>query len=221
MSSNLDRAPRIIQFYQRYLDDENSASFIRDVAENYSLAALERLAAGGDYLRRRAAVLALGFMGDFRSNAVLGSCLSDADRGVRVLAENGIRDLWRRDGNDNQRRYLSLVIRLNNSLQFDEAESHASHLLESAPRMAEAWNQRAIARFHLDRFDESVEDCRRALELNPYHFDAAVGMAYCFLEIGAAFAALDCFRRALRLHPDMEDVRAQARYLERALEEAE
>ncbi len=196
MTSNSDQTPRITRFYQRYLQDENSARFISDIAEHYSVQALERLARGGDVTRRRASVLALGFLGDSRSNVVMGEALSDSDRGVRVLAENGIRDLWRRDGRDNQRQYLSLVIRLNNSLQFEEAEARATELIESAPRMAEAWNQRAIARFHLDRFDQSVEDCRRVLELNSYHFEAAIGMAYCYLEVGAAFAALDCFRRA-------------------------
>jgi hypothetical protein len=33
------------------------------------------------------------------------------------------------------------------------------------------------------------------------------------------FAALECFRRALRLNPDLEDVRVQVDYLARTLEE--
>ena len=44
-------------------------------------------------------------------------------------------------------------------------------------------------------------------------------MAHCYLELGDGFAALECFRRALKLNPDMEGVRAQVQYLERSLEE--
>ena len=81
-----------------------------------------------------------------------------------------------------------------------------------------AWNQRAIAYFHLRRCDESANDCHQTLELNPYHFGAADGMAHCYLEMNDAFAALECFRRALRLNPDMEGVRVQVEYLQRSLE---
>ena len=42
--------------------------------------------------------MALGFVGDFSQNAALGRALHDRDRGVRLLADNGIRQLWRRDG---------------------------------------------------------------------------------------------------------------------------
>ena len=43
-------------------------------------------------------------------------------------------------------------------------------------------------------------------------------MGQCYLELNDPIGALDSFRRALTLHPGMEDVRAQVSYLERALE---
>jgi hypothetical protein len=46
-----------------------------------------------------------------------------------------------------------------------------------------------------------------------------VGMAHCYLETGEAFAALECFRRAVELNPNLESVRGQIEFLERALEE--
>lgn len=72
--------------------------------------------------------------------------------------------------------------------------------------------------YYLERYDDSANDCHQALEINPYHFGAAVGMAHCYLELTDAFAALDCFRRALRLNPDLEGVRSQVQYLEKSLE---
>lgn len=218
MSGSKARYPSLDTLYQRYLSDENSAKFIKAVASNYTIGTLERLAEFGQRNSRRAATMSLGFLSDFTSNQIMGRRMSDEDRGVRILAENGIRELWFRDGTDAQRQALQVIIRANNSLQPAIAERKASELIDDAPCFAEAWNQRAIAFFQRRRFDDSANDCCQALELNPYHFGAAVGMGQCYLELNDPIGALDSFRRALRLDPGLEDVRAQVSYLERALE---
>lgn len=213
------RMPRLDRIYQQYLADEKSAKFIKAVSQSYTIATLERLACFGSRVSRRAAVMALGFLGDYRSNDLLGRAMHDSDRGVRLLAENGIRQVWGRAGSEPQRLKLSSIVRLNIAEQFDEAVEAATDLIARAPQFAEAWNQRAIAFFHLGLYEDSANDCQQTLELNPYHFGAAVGMAHCYLEMNDAFAALDCFRRALTLCPDMDGVRAQVDYLQRSLEE--
>lgn len=211
-------SPILTEMYARYLDDENSASFISAVSQRYMIGTLERLAEYGRVASRRAAVLALSLVANYESNAVLGRALQDRDRCVRLIAENGLRDLWLRDGSEEQQSRLKVLVRLNSSQQFAEAAEAASELIEEAPWFAEAWNQRAIAYFQLDRFDDSANDCHQALELNPYHFGAVVGMAHCYLQMNDAYAALECFRRALKLNPDMEEIRSQADQLERMLE---
>ena len=45
-------------------------------------------------------------------------------------------------------------------------------------------------------------------------------MGHCYLELSDAIGALESFRRALRLNPDMEDVRGQVTFLERQPEES-
>ena len=65
--------------------------------------------------------------------------------------------------------------------------------------------------------EASIRDCRQSLEINPYHFPAATGMGKCYLQLGDRVAALEAFRRALRLNPGLEDVRAHVVYLQRAL----
>jgi tetratricopeptide (TPR) repeat protein len=211
------RYPVLQRFYQRYLEEEVSAAFIKIVAEHYTTATLERLAEYGHRESRRAATLALGFLADFPSNAVLGRRLRDPDRGVRILAENAIRQVWCRDGSDAQRVWLRTIIRLNDSGQAEAALQEAIQLIDQAPYFAEAWNQRAIAQYRLECFSESISDCHRALELNPYHFAAAVGMAHCHLRLDDGHTALACFRRALRLNPGLDRVRAHVAYLKRTL----
>jgi len=218
MGQSNSRAPNLDTIYQRYLNDQESAKFIKRVAAAYTIGTLERLAEFGQRNSRRAATMVLGFLGDYSSNDVLGRRLNDADRGVRLLAENGIRELWCRDGSDAQRQTLRIIMRLNGSERPAIAARMASELIDAAPSFAEAWNQRAIAHFQRGRFNDSANDCFQTLELNPYHFAAAVGMGQCYLELNEPLASLDAFRRALNLYPDLEDVRAQVAYLERALE---
>jgi tetratricopeptide (TPR) repeat protein len=217
VSAAASRKPVLLRYYKQYLRDEDSAAFIQAVSRHYLIGALERLAHGGDRVSRRAAVMALGFLGDYASNAVLGRALHDADRGVRLLADNGIRELWTRDGDETQRQRLAVVIRLNANQQHPEAVQKATELIDDSPWFAEAWNQRAIAYFHLGQFEDSANDSHQTLELNPYHFGAAIGIAHCYLELDDAHSALENFRRALRLNPDLEGVRAQIEYLQRTL----
>lgn len=213
------RRPDLERLYHRYLESENTAAFIQAVAERYLLSTLARLAGGGRHVTRRAAVMAVGFLGDYSHNPILGRALTDRDRGVRLLAENGIRQLWRRDGGFPHQQELSRIIRLNNNEQYPEAIRAAAALIDEAPWFAEAWNQRAIGYFARRKFEDAANDCHQTLELNAYHFGAAVGMAHCYLQLDEPFAALENFRRALRINPDLEDVRAQIGTLKRALEE--
>jgi tetratricopeptide (TPR) repeat protein len=215
------RQPLLYELYQKFLQDQDSGTFVERVHRRYSVGTLERLARSGQRLTRRAAVLALGFLGEYDSNPALGLALSDPDRGVRTLADNGIRSLWCRAGDDDQRRRLATIIRLNATHRYEEAIRRSGDLIQRAPALAEAWNQRAIALFHTGRYAESICDCRQALELNPYHFGAAAGMGQCHLSLHDGRAALECFRRALRLNPGLEGVRAQVNYLQRSLKSRE
>ncbi|QDU26133.1 Tetratricopeptide repeat protein [Anatilimnocola aggregata] len=212
------RAPRLDQLYHRYLDTEESAGFVQGVSEHYLLSTLERLANYGQHVSRRAAVLAISFLGDYSHNATLGRALHDHDRAVRLLADNGIRTLWLRDGSEQQQQSLQVICRLNDSQHHAEAIEAAGQLIDEAAWFAEAWNQRAIGYFATQRWEDAANDCHQTLEINPYHFGAAVGMGHCYLEMDDPFAALECFRRAVKLNPDLEDVRAQVDYLQRTLE---
>ena len=93
----------------------------------------------------------------------------------------------------------------------------ASHLIDTAGDLPEAWNQRAMAYFSLGQFAESIRDCQQTLELNPYHFVAAAGMGQCHLQLGDRRSALEGFRWAMRLNPGLETARVQVVHLERTL----
>lgn len=215
---NDPRRTALERLYHRYLETENTAAFVKAVSERYLLSTLERLATGGGHVLRRAATMAVGFLGDYSHNSILGRALNDDDRGVRLLADSGIRQLWRRDGNRSQQERMGRLCRLNQNDQYSEAIREATALIDEAAHFAEAWNQRAVAQFAQKRYEEAANDCHQTLELNAYHFGAAVGMAHCYLQLDEPFAALENFRRALALNPDLEDVRGHVDLLERTLE---
>jgi tetratricopeptide (TPR) repeat protein len=210
--------PLIEKFYGRFLKTEQSAEFIRSVACHYTMASLEKLADAGSRVTRRGAVLAIGFLGDIASNPVLGRRLLDQDRAVRMLADHGIRQLWMRVGNLHAESTLRRIGRCNQRQQYADAIDLAGDLLVEAPGVAEAWNQRAIAWYSLEDFDNAIDDCKQALICNPWHFLAALGMANCHLELGNIVDAIHDFRLALGINPDLEMVRSQVRRLEKILE---
>ena len=216
MSKDSPRLPVLSELYQQYLVDQDTAAFIHRTTQRYTVATLGRLIATGDRPVRRAAVLALGYLADYESNAVLGMALVDCDRGVRLLAETAVRAVWCRVGSAAQRQRLASVIALNRSHQFGAALRDATALIREAPWLAEIWNQRAIAQFGLGHYEQSIQDCRQALEINPYHFGAAAGMGQCALRTGDQAMALLAFRRALGLNPELEGIRANIQALERA-----
>ena len=212
------RYPLMDRFYQQFLIDENSASFIQSITRHYTLGTIERLAVYGKRVTRRGAALAIGFLGDFRFNETMGRALHDRDRAVRMLADHGIRQLWMRDGTPEQQSSLRRVVQLNDRHRLAEAIDLADQLIEFNPNFAEAWNQRAIARYGIGEYAEAIEDCQETLFLNRFHFSAVLGVANCYLQLDEATFALEFFRSALEINPDLENVRGQISHLERSLE---
>ena len=146
---------------------------------------------------RRAAVIALGLLGGFeRSNPTLGRALRDRDPVVRELAEDALWSVWFRADTPENNQILQEVTQLIGREQLNRAEALATRLIGVAPRFAEAYNQRAIIYFHQGRLAESIQDCQRVLNLNPYHFGAISGMAQCQLQIHRPADALKTLRRA-------------------------
>jgi tetratricopeptide (TPR) repeat protein len=206
--------------YEKYLENRDTAAFLAAISQCYCAGTLQRLVRHQRREVRRGAVFAMGFLGDFQDNHSLGCALLDGDRTVRTLAENSIRCVWMRSGTRAQRRELDVLIRLLAARQYEEVVRRATRLLEAAPALAEVWNQRGTAHYALGRFAETIRDCHETLELNPYHFIAATHMGRAYLELGNPVSALECFRRALRLNPDLEGVRLQVVRLARLVEGA-
>lgn len=219
MEERATRYSILLTYYQRYLNNGETAQFIAAVAAKYSLATLQRLAASGDRYSRRAAALALGLIGDMRSNAVLGPLLRSRDRKLRLVVDDALRAISAREGTAAQRQQLERVVRCNECGHFERSIELATHLIESTGGTSETYHQRSLALFQLDSIESSIDDCRQSLRLNPYHYAAMVGLGHCHLELGDLLESLFWFRQALDVYPDLEAVRLQIRRLEKAIQE--
>ncbi|HWB08148.1 MAG TPA: tetratricopeptide repeat protein [Pirellulales bacterium] len=203
--------------YHEYQVSQQLSTFIGQVSRAYTVGTLEALSERGSRITRRAAVVALGQLAGYSSNHPLGRALQDDDRGVRLAAEEALRSVWCRAGTEDQRFELQAVIEANSARRYHESIARATALIHAAPSFAEAWNQRAVAWYGLGNYPESIADCNQALEINPYHFGAASGIGQCYLQLGRPRLALESFRRALALNPNLEGVRANIASLERTL----
>jgi tetratricopeptide (TPR) repeat protein len=217
VSDSFHQAPLLVDFFEAYLDEQDINTFLRAVSERYFIGTLERLALNGERMARRGSVLALGRLSDYQSNAVLGKALVDLDRGVRTLAENAISLIWPRVGLSIHQRRLGAVDEQLDEGDYDRASQLASKIIQDAPWIAQSWFQRGKAYYHLGQCDAATRDCHQALEINPYHFQAAAVMGQAYEKQHNLVAALESYRRALRLNPNMEEVRARVIQLQRAL----
>ena len=149
----------------------------------------------------------------------MGGALVDSDRAVRLLADHGIRQIWPRQGTPGQQQRVRRLYRLNAQCRLDEVVDLSTTLIHENYELGEAWNQRAIAFCACGDYNAAIEDCKETLNCNRFHFPAAMGMAHCLLQLGDVYAALDSFRLALRLNPDLEGVRRHISQLEKTLGE--
>lgn len=219
MSETRRYQPLLLTIYQQYLKDNDPVDFVRAVSKRYTQGTLERLVFDPDCGTRRASVLALGFIGDYQVNHAVGQAMQDEDHTVRVLAEKACRAVWNRVGDQIQRRELADTVRLNAIKQYQDAIKKASAVLDHAPGFAEAWYQRGSAWFQLNDRRRAIQDWHQALELNPYHFVAAIAIGDAYLQLGNPTSALDSFQRALRLNPDLKRVRSQIAKLKNQIED--
>ncbi|WP_349036057.1 tetratricopeptide repeat protein [Pseudotabrizicola sp. 4114] len=95
-----------------------------------------------------------------------------------------------------------------------EAIEHLTALTDHAPDFAEGWNARATAYYQARQLGPSVSDIARALTLNPRHFGALAGLGAIYEELDNPQKALEVYRAALAIHPNLRGVSDSAKRLE-------
>jgi tetratricopeptide (TPR) repeat protein len=168
--------------------------------------------------RQRAAV-GLAQLGRMDDVPVLLAKLRDPDEGVRAIADRAIWVIWSRSGNAATDTVFLEGVTQMNAGQLAEAIATFSRVIAMAPEFAEGWNKRATAYFLIGEFERSLKDCDEVIKRNPDHFGALAGYGQIYMQLNDYERALDYFKRALAVNPNLDGVEFQVRLLERVLEE--
>jgi tetratricopeptide (TPR) repeat protein len=91
---------------------------------------------------------------------------------VAAMLEDKIRQLWFESSTPAVTLLMSRGLRETNANAADDAVSVFSDAIVLDPTLAEAWHQRAIARFKSGDTVGAVRDLRETLRLEPRHFGA-------------------------------------------------
>ncbi len=155
---------------------------------------------------RKVAALSLGMIGDERAVPALAVALHDPDAMVTEVAEHALWTVWFRLG---RCAAICLVKHGNCHLRhgnYDVAVEKYSQAIAEDPGFAEAYNQRAIAHYLAERFEQSIADCDAALARIPQHFGAMAGKGHCYAHLKQWAEARRCYRLALAIHPRLEGI---------------
>ncbi len=155
----------------------------------------------------RAATWTLAHIGSMAANLPLASILHHDDAATVDLAENALWSVWLRGAPLNMHKRLCAAIRMTEQDCIDKAHAEMDGIVRTCPDFAEAFDQRAIARFLKSDYSGAIDDYQRTCALNPVHFGALAGIGHCYAAQGRYADALNAYRRVLGVHPRMEGIR--------------
>jgi tetratricopeptide (TPR) repeat protein len=156
---------------------------------------------------RKVAALCLSLVGGNCCIGALTQVLKDPDPTVNEMAEHALWSVWFRSGSTEANHQMAQGVKAIQSMDYVHAMTHFQHALDESPDCAEAYNQRAIALYLLERYDESIDDARHAVELMPCHFGAWAGIGHCHAHMGRLAEAVEAYQRALEINPHLHCLR--------------
>ena len=117
--------------------------------------------------------------------------------------ETRIWALWVASGSDTANLLMSRVKTATDGKDLDLAIQLLNSVIELRPDYVEAWNRRATIYYLRKDYVRSMGDIRQVLALEPRHFGAISGLGMILQEYGDEKRALDAFRRAVAIHPNL------------------
>ena len=140
--------------------------------------------------------------------ADLFSALKNApNEKVANAAVQAIWELWQTAPDAKAQAMLDAARSRMGVYDFDGAIEHLDELVAYAPDYAEGWNTRATILFLQEKYDESLEDVAKTLELEPNHFGALSGKAVILMRQGRIDLSQDALREAVELNPFLSERR--------------
>lgn len=168
---------------------------------------------------RLGGVVYLGRNGLAADGTLLVKRLSDGNPIVRVAAEQAVWLAWSRSGNAQTDRLLIDGVAEMNAGRHKKAIGIFSAVIKRDPAFAEGWNKRATAYYLAGDLQKALADCDEVMKRNPQHFGALSGYGQIYARLDDYEQAIDYFRRALAVNPNLTDLTVVIRRLEEIMRE--
>ena len=172
-----------------------------------------------DPAERAEAVAWLAEYGRIVDQPLLLERLRDEDEDVRTFAEQGLWLLWMRSGDPAIDRALAEGTALMGAGRLPEAIAIFSEIIRRRPAFAEGWNKRATAYFLAGDYRRSLADCEQVIKRNPRHFGALSGYGQIYFRLEQFDKAIEYWRRALQVNPNMSGLQMNIEAAEQRLRE--
>lgn len=149
---------------------------------------------------------------------LLFDALQDADASAAMHIEGDIWRIWLQCGQAEETELLQMGMLAMRIGDMATALDAFSTVVDRVPDCAEGWNKRATLLYLIGDLEGSLEDINVTLELEPRHFGALSGAGLIFDALDQPEAALQAYRRALAVYPQLPHARSRVQALESALD---
>jgi tetratricopeptide (TPR) repeat protein len=206
---------QFIALVQPLLERQDLQGLLGLLKSRWTPPQIQQLMASSHTDARKVALLAISLVGSTCCLEELARHLKDPDPVVNEMAEHAMWSIWFRGGCPEANHQLARGAQALERRDFEHAIRHFDQALAHDAQFSEAYNQRALANYLLERFDRAVEDCQHVLERMPFHFGALAGLGHAYLNLGQIDRALDAYRRALEVNPHLHCIRQTVAELEK------
>lgn len=152
---------------------------------------------------------------DPRLDVLFAQLKSASDVGQTASLEGQIWGIWLENDSPTISLLMHRTLVSMNEGRLDDCLDVLDEMVELAPEFAEAWNKRATVLYLMDRYEESLADVFKTLELEPRHFGALSGMGLIYNALGNDAKALEAFERALEVNPHIPLAESEVKRLKK------
>jgi tetratricopeptide (TPR) repeat protein len=172
-----------------------------------------------DPVKRAEAIAWVAEHGDPGDDAALRLRLTDENPFVRRYAEQALWVLWSRSGDEAIDALMEKGAEQMQAQQFEASIATFSEVIRRKPAFAEGWNKRATVLFLAGELRKSLADCDEVMKRNPNHFGALAGYGQIYFRLEQYDKAIEYWKRALRVNPNMEGIEIGIKNAEERLQE--